>query len=46
MIGGMEWCDGASGMFFGQFPWASCWLHSPASAHHDVDQWDGDRRRC
>ncbi|MDS0220873.1 hypothetical protein NDI54_05830 [Haloarcula sp. S1AR25-5A] len=38
-IAGYERCCGISGMYFGEFPCAHCWLYAPASAHvhfHDV----------
>ncbi|MDQ2072829.1 hypothetical protein RBH20_09810 [Haloarcula sp. H-GB4] len=38
-IAGHERCAGISGMFFGEFPCANCWLYAPDSAHatfHDV----------
>jgi hypothetical protein len=41
-VGGQEWCPGVSGMYFGQFPCASCWLFSPGSAHYYFGEWEGD----
>lgn len=40
-IAGVPNCPGLGGMFFGEFPCATCWWLEPATAHYYFALWEG-----